>query len=233
MRFTLRTMDWFKYPLEKLVYFVAAFVPGSVVLLSYEFINPGSIAWFFHFRFLGYGTEIALLIVVCFIAGFSVTTFLRSIIGAFWGAYSNTRQRAFQPSYSIPTGPWRDPRWRAALKRHLDITAPNDTLPMSSELLEARKNFVNALIPEDQRAQKLVDLQTENFKYNQDDTRWSQWYGYYHTLVLHPPTAICSITWVGACVPIYNRHLRMFYSRPLKFRNCDTGGLSCRRCIGF
>jgi hypothetical protein len=181
-------MDWSKYPLEKLVFFVAAVIPGFVVLLTYEFIRPGSVNWFFRPGFLGYKTEVALFIIVCFVVGFTVTMALQGLVGAAYGAYFNAKKpKPFKAPHSYPAAPWRDPRWRVALIKHLGPSAPSDTLPMTSELLEERKKFINSLVPPNDRPQRLLDLEVENFQYNQDDARWFQWYDHYHTLVLQPP----------------------------------------------
>jgi hypothetical protein len=59
-------MDWSRYPLDKLVFFVAGIIPGSVALLVYQLAVPGSFNWFFALGFLGYRSKLTLIVLVAF-----------------------------------------------------------------------------------------------------------------------------------------------------------------------
>jgi hypothetical protein len=56
-------MDPFKYPIEHLFDFVAGVIPGFTALIS----------------FLGYKTKLFLILVVAFVIGNNMTTFLRAL----------------------------------------------------------------------------------------------------------------------------------------------------------
>ncbi len=79
-------MDLSKYPLEKLLYFVAGVIPGFVALLIFHVAAPGSFGWFFSLGFLGYRTKVALVVLTAFVVGNSMTRFLSGFLGAIGGA---------------------------------------------------------------------------------------------------------------------------------------------------
>jgi hypothetical protein len=170
-------MDWSKYPLEKLSYVVAGIAPGLIALLVY----PHSFAWFFSLGFLGYRTKLAVIVLVAFVIGNSITRFLTSILGAIGGAIGAVRYR---PPHEFKVGPWRDPTWRAALSKVLPI-APNDTLPMAQWLYEARLREIEFL-PEAQRGPAVTELKLAKLKSEREDGEWARWYDHYHRLVLQP-----------------------------------------------
>jgi hypothetical protein len=60
-------MDLSKYPLEKLLYFVAGVIPGFVALLMFQVAHPGSFNWFFSLGFLGYRTKVVLAVLAMFV----------------------------------------------------------------------------------------------------------------------------------------------------------------------
>jgi len=103
-------MELFKYPLDKLLYFIAAALPGSVALLIFQMASPDAFAWFFRLGFLGYKTRFGLILLACFVVGYTVTTILSRLLGAILGAvggFVGTR-RYNQATPSV--APWRDPR---------------------------------------------------------------------------------------------------------------------------
>jgi hypothetical protein len=173
-------MDLSKYPLEKLVYFIAGIIPGSVALLIYRLAVPGSFEWFFALGFLGYKTKLTVVLLTAFIIGNSMTQFLSSILGATGGVIGSVR---YQPPHSYAIAPWRDPRWRTALKKQLGAQAPKDTQVMSRELLTMMRTAANNL-PESQRPAALLKLEGDKLSTEMDDHSWADWYDHFHKIVL-------------------------------------------------
>jgi hypothetical protein len=170
-------MDWTKYPLEKLFSFVAAVIPGSVLLLIF-----GQLHWFFALGFLGYRTKLSLAILAAFVFGFTATTFLSAILGAIGGAIGAA---SYKPPHSYDTAPWRDPEWRQLVKQRLGPRCPNDSRPMSSLTVDLRTKLA-AHLPQDQQADALIALHGERLAAESDDLSWSMLYGDYHNIVLEP-----------------------------------------------
>jgi hypothetical protein len=173
-------MDLSKYPLDKLVYFIAGIIPGFVALLIYRVAVPGSFGWFFVLNFLGYKTKLSIVLLTAFIVGNSMTQFLSSILGAAGGVIGAVR---YQPPHSYAVAPWRDPRWRIALKNHLQTQAPKDTQLMSQDLFIMMRAAVNNL-PEAQRPGALVKLEGDKLDTEINDHSWADWYDHFHKIVL-------------------------------------------------
>jgi hypothetical protein len=95
--YSLRSMDWFKYPLEKFIYFVASVIPGFTVLLIIQLSAPGVFEGFFWIGFLGYKTKLSIIVLVAFIIGYSATTLLRALIGGVFGALEGAFPTPFRP----------------------------------------------------------------------------------------------------------------------------------------
>jgi len=174
-------MDLSKYPLEKLVYFVAGIIPGFVALLIYRLAVPGSFGWFFAPGFLGYNTKLSVVLLTAFIVGNSMTQFLSSILGATGGVIATLRP--YQPPHSYTVAPWRDPRWRAALKNYLRAQAPKDTQLIPQALFNMMRTSVNNL-PEAQRPGALVKLEGDKLDTEINDHNWADWYSHFHRVVL-------------------------------------------------
>ena len=179
-------MDWSKYPIEKLVYFVAGIIPGFVVLMVFEVARPGSFNWFFQISSLGYKTKLILALLTCFILGYTLTIFVKALIGAGYHAYFQWRPQPYKPSMEYQTAPWRDPRWRLVLRKHLGKDTPNDTSFLGAEVLEYRRKWIESL-PKNEQARASLELSSEKFRSDQDDRQWANWYDYYHGVLLQPP----------------------------------------------
>jgi hypothetical protein len=177
-------MDLSKYPLEKLVYFIAGIIPGFVALLIYGLAVPGSFGWFFALGFLGYKTRISLILLVAFVAGNSLTTLLNAILGSI-GATLDRREakEPYKPPHSYEVAPWRDPRWRTALKNHLGGRAPIDSQLASQQLLSLMREQINNS-PEAQRPSALANLEHDRIQAEINDGKWEQWYDHYHRFIL-------------------------------------------------
>lgn len=117
-------MDFTKFPLEKLLFFVAGVIPGFVALLIFGLAHPAAFNWFFVLGFLGYKTKLCLILLVAFVVGNSLTTFLERFLAAIGGAIGGAAaSRPYQAPYSCNVAPWRDPSWRAILKKHFGAEA--------------------------------------------------------------------------------------------------------------
>ena len=184
-RFLTRvTMDITKYPIEKLFYFVAAVIPGFVALLIFQLAAPGSYDWFFAMGFLGYKTKLALIAVLAFVIGNTLTAFLTALLGGIGGAIGGLLARVpYKASSSYSVAPWRDPRWRGVLAKRLGAQAPKDTTLIGDELYKLRQAGVN-LLPSNQQPAALYQLNNEKISVEMDDGNWAQWYYHYHTLVI-------------------------------------------------
>jgi len=178
-------MELFKYPLDKLLYFIAAILPGSVALLIFQMASPGSFAWFFRLGFLGYRTRFGLILLACFVVGYSATTILSRLLGAIGGAVGGFvgSRRYNRPTPSI--APWRDPRWRLLVRKQLRENAPGDTQIMSDMVFDLRSRMADNL-PENDRQMTILGLQQEKLAAEMDDSRWEQWYDHYHQIILQP-----------------------------------------------
>jgi hypothetical protein len=173
-------MDWSKYPLEKLVYFVAALIPGFAALLTFELAHPGSFNWFFALGFLGYRTKIALAVMVAFVIGYSMSSVFGALLGGIGGAIgAGLKIRHLLDS---PIAPWRDPLWRYALSLHLGAKTPEDTMIMLPEVYQWKLNLINEM-PEANRLSETANLNMEKIRLEMNDRRWSQWYDHFAAVV--------------------------------------------------
>jgi hypothetical protein len=176
-------MERSNYPLEKMVSFVASVVPGFTALLTFQMAAPGSFSWFFHLGFLGYRAKLAVIVLMACVIGFSMTTFVRIVLSALGGAIES--KRTPKPSYVYPIAPWRDPRWRMALKGYLGPQAPEDTLLVTQELFDQKRTALD-LQAEPARSLALKNLTIQKSKTELDDFYWAQWYDHFHRVVLEP-----------------------------------------------
>jgi hypothetical protein len=178
-------MDFSKYPFEKLFGFAAGVIPGFIALLIFQLAAPGSFGWFFSLGFLGYKTKLSLIILTAFIVGNTMTTFLDSFLGALGGAVGAVvaAQRPYKSPESHPVAPWRDPKWRIALKNYLGAEAPNNTHLISGQLLALKQRQIDVLAKED-RPVALAKLDLEKIESEIDDGNWEQWYAHYHSVVI-------------------------------------------------
>jgi len=179
-----RAMDVSKFPLEKVFHFVAGIIPGFVALLIYELASPGSFGWFFTLGFLGYRTKLSLIVLVAFVVGNSMTTFLGSCLGML-GAVVGTiaAQQPYKQPPSYETAPWRDPKWRTVLKSYLGPQAPNDTQLLSEKVIEQLTKAID-LRPSVERRAALAKLNFEVIDTKIDDGHWADWYDHYHEVIV-------------------------------------------------
>lgn len=177
-------MEPSKLPLEKLFFFVAGIIPGIVALLIFDRAVPGSFAWFFAVSFLGYKAKLSIILLTAFIIGNTLTTFLSAILGAMGGAigFRMTKQ-PYQTPASYNVAPWRDMRWRVALRRYLAVQCPNDTTLIPEVVFNLRLQTI-AFMPEADRHNATAILQREKLETEIDDGKWAWWYDHYHQKAL-------------------------------------------------
>jgi hypothetical protein len=177
-------VDLSKYPLEKFFFFVAGIIPGFVALLIFQLAAPGSFGWFFALGFLGYKTKLSVILLTAFIIGNSLTTFLSGFLGALGGVIGQRLAREpYQPPHDQQIAPWRDARWRTALRSRLGGQVPNDTTRLAEETFNLKREAVN-FMPEAGRPAAIANLNHERIQSQMDDLQWSQWYEHYHQRVL-------------------------------------------------
>ena len=187
-------MEWSKYPIEKLVFFVASVIPGFTALIIFQVAAPGSFDWFFHVYFLGYRTKLAIIAFVAFAIGFTMTTLLRVFLGALGGVLRTLRSP--KPAHTLSIAPWRDPRWRAAVKVYLGTQAPPDTVLITNDLFQLKHKALD-LQPEPMKSFAIAQLTTERITTELNDSYWSQWYGHFHRIVLEPGDRDFAHVWWG------------------------------------
>ncbi len=179
---TLDTMDLSKYPLEKLLYFVAGIVPGFVALLIYHVASHVSFAWLFSLGFLGYRTKIALVLMAAFAVGNSMTRFLDGLLGGIRGAVQGA---VWKNPQSLDVAPWRDHRWRVALAGVLGSRTPDDRPFVTESVWKIRRSVYDGQ-PDAIRNPALLTLDRERAESVVNDGDWERWYRHYHWLVLKP-----------------------------------------------
>jgi hypothetical protein len=178
-------MDIAKYPLEKLWQFVAGVIPGATALIIFERSSVGRFHWFLASDAIGYRTKVAVVVGVCFVLGNSLTEVANRLLAAIGGAIGGViGSRTYKPSFEYETGPWRDPKWRAAVKRQLGDAAPPD-VPLVPEITADWVKSADELMasmqnrpPTDFAQQRIVAVNA--------DMEWKNWYEHYHQLVLEP-----------------------------------------------
>jgi hypothetical protein len=179
-------MDFAKFPLEKVFYFVAGIIPGIVAFLIFQLAAPGSFAWLFTLGFLGYRTKLGLILFAAFVVGNTMTAFLSSMLDSLSGAIGTfIAGRRFKIPHLYPNAPWRDPRWRMVLKNYLGAQAPNDTRLLSKGFYEQSLEAVKHL-PEEERSTALANINLRKLNAQIDDGNWAQWYDHFHLIVLNP-----------------------------------------------
>jgi hypothetical protein len=174
-------MDPSKYPVEKLIHFVAGIIPGFVALLIFEQAAPGRFHWFVNLEFLGYRTKLGLILLAAFVVGYSMTNFLMMLAGAIGGAIGAVMEMRSASSYDV--APWRDPTWRTLVRKRLGAQSPKDTLPMSRQAYEWQIKMIELKAAEE-RVGAIASLEIERIDSYQQDAKWEQWYGHYQTIVL-------------------------------------------------
>jgi len=181
-------MDWSKYPIEKVLHYVAGVIPGIVALILLELVAPGTLRGILNSGFLGYRTTIALILLLAFVIGNTLSTGLGMLLivpMATLGAitYGIRSRSSYQDRHAYDPAPWRDPNWRALAKMHLGDRAPNDTL------LEPRKSFdfkrkMQEILPEKLRTVSLAEMDAQRNSLEQDDGNWAYWYQHFHDLII-------------------------------------------------
>ena len=181
----LTRMEWSKYPLEKLLYFIVGIIPGFAALLIFHLAAPGTFNWFFALPSVGYKTKLSLVALVAFLIGNTLTTLLdlllRTLGGAIGGAY--IALHPFKPASSESIAPWRNSSWRALVKLHLGPRAPNDTQLISQQVYDEQKQMIE-LMPIGEQLSLTLELNQVRFNGQVDDQSWADWYTRYHKIVI-------------------------------------------------
>jgi hypothetical protein len=178
--------DAFKYPLEKLVYFVAALIPGGVALLIYQDVSGTLFRWLVNLGFFGYRTKLSLLILTAFVIGHTLTNLLNALVTHLGYMVGDLIGRCSwwpsKSSFEYEDGPWRSIEWRNAIKQRLGAAAPNDVTLVTVEMMRESKKLA-ALLPPDQQPVELRKITEERISSILNDMAWSNLYGHYHQIV--------------------------------------------------
>jgi len=128
--------------------------------------------------------KLTLIILAAFVIGNSMTRFLYggfAMVGGVIG--SVVGRRPYKPPHTVSGAPWRDTRWRVALKKYLGDDAPKDTILISQDLYNLKLQMANQQPPAQiQRA--IAEAENEKLSAEIDDLNWSRWYDHFHWLVL-------------------------------------------------
>lgn len=184
-------MDLSKYPIDKLFHFAAGIIPGFIVLSIFNTAHPNAFAWFFVLG-LGYKTAAAIILFTSFVIGYTVTTFMSGMLGmlGYYYGVKLARQQPFKLAHLFEFAPWRDRLWRTALKRAIGKDAPDDTLLVTEQWFNERKQLITQLSspigsPMMQfQQQQLASLEQEKLTSEINDEKWREWYEHYHRIVL-------------------------------------------------
>jgi hypothetical protein len=178
-------MDWTKYPIDKLVHFVAALIPGAVILCVFSLHRPHALEAVIYSGLIGYKTKVAIIGIIAFAAGYSATTLIASLIGGLIGGIQGFRKTPFRPYDSFEVAPWRDPEWRTVVKSYLGQNAPPDTELLPEKTFELKIQSIQFLPPHE-RPEAEHRLRQEQLQAKLNDARWGAWYNHFHEVVLAP-----------------------------------------------
>ncbi len=141
--------DQFKIPLERIVYFIAALIPGGIAILIYASAARSSVSLYagasgtpihqlFAIGFLGYKTKLGLLILAAFVIGHTLTNLVRGLLDdllPMLGELIGQIPWSTKSSFEYETGPWRSVEWRSAIKTRLGNAAPKDLTLVTLETM--------------------------------------------------------------------------------------------------
>jgi hypothetical protein len=180
-------LDLSKFQLERVFSFIAGVLPGFVALIIFQMGHREFFERFISLEFLGYKTKIAIVLLVAFVIGNSMTTFVSAVSGAVGGGVGAAivARQPLRDPVSLEVAPWRDNRWRKLVREQLGATAPDDTQVMKPTIFDQRRRMIDEL-PLDQRPGALLQLALEKNKADLDDMNWEQWYDQYHAMVVLP-----------------------------------------------
>lgn len=181
-------MDLSKYPLEKLLHYLAGVIPGIAALLMLEAATPGVLGSLFSVGFLGYRAKIVLVLLLAFVIGNTLSISLSFILTVPLIAmgtitYAIRSRSTYQDRHAYDAAPWRDARWRALAKQHLGDRAPNDTLLDPRKGFDLRRKF-QEILPEKLRTVSLAEMDAERNRLEVDDANWAAWYDHFHQLII-------------------------------------------------
>lgn len=176
-------VDFSKYPLERIFYLLAGVIPGLTALLVFELAVPGSFAWLFSLSFLGYKVKLSLVVLVAFVIGVTMSILLNGLLYAIGATIADaTSKEPYKDPASYEIAPWRDPRWRFALKKRLGEQSPNDTVLLGEGVVKVRQDVIG-LLPANEREEANRKLNLEKLSLEIDDGKWAQWYDFYHQAI--------------------------------------------------
>ncbi len=180
-------MDWMKYPLDKLLYFIAAIIPGFTALSLFVLHRPAAFDWFFTLQSLGYNTKLAIVLLVAFVVGYTITTVLNIFFGGLGGAIGGALGSLLpvKLAHEYSTAPWRDRTWRSLVKKHLGAHAPTDSQLVMEPLYDLQLKMIEHL-PLTEKLTKSQELVSAKLSAQRDDQDWNGWYDQYHRTVLEP-----------------------------------------------
>jgi hypothetical protein len=169
-------MEISKLPFEKLFGFIAGIIPGAVAIFVYYVANPNGFAAFVENTSLTYSTKIGIALALAFVIGNSLNMFMGAIGAAIGGGFSGANSLKNPVWPNLPeTAPWRDLKWRKLAKQYLGEHAPNDTRPMSDNMVQFhQQTFANLDGVQRQAAEN--QLKSSKLALASDDLDWSQWY---------------------------------------------------------
>ena len=181
--------DAFKYPVEKLVYFVAGVIPGGVALIIFERADKGAFQWFFGLGSLGYMTKLWLILLTAFLIGHTITTLLSALVNDLGFVLAEQigswMAESAKSSFEFEVGPWRSTEWRNAVRQRRGAAAPSDIPLMTIQMMEAKSQIAN-LLPPDQKSAEQMRILQERTDSILNDMEWHGIYSHYHQQLMEP-----------------------------------------------
>ena len=171
-------MEWIKTILDRLSWFLASLIPGSVLFLLVLLHKPVLIDLVWETQLLTYSTKLFITVLFIFASGhtvnFGLTTVLRAIGGAVGGYLAAGPERA-----KSDVKPWQNRNWRALLTRHLGPVAPENIDPLYKEVFELRMKATQNY-PDEERVQMAAALLGERAAADFNDYEWRGWWEHFH-----------------------------------------------------
>jgi hypothetical protein len=166
----LSKLDW-----EKFGMFIFGIIPGGAAVLVYQASQPELLHRVFGQPDLGYRTKLCAFIGCTLVIGFMIRVALMSILFPFVIKpiifFCRERREL--------SAPWRDPRFREALKMRLPEFAPEDCPRISDAEFESMKAASNSIANPEERATAIQVNEQTRTRSEQIDKDWKKWYEHY------------------------------------------------------
>lgn len=184
----LTNMDWARVPLERLFGFLAALVPGCATLLLFAIHEPDLLWRFWALAALGYQTKITVVLLCCFLSGWTIISAFQGLNGAIGGVLGGV-MKIPEPTVK----PWENANWRALMAAYLGNAAPKDIQPIAESTFEWQLLHAEQF-PEPEK--RKLEARSAKLAADMNNGEWRQWWDHlkYRAIMDHGPIASMSLT---------------------------------------